>query len=708
MSGKSKKEGVPKEAHAAPSSSSPPVSPVSQDLEIKGPRPPGTQSWTAHLSERWQVVGVCLFLAAIIWVVFSQTAHHGFINYDDGAYIVQNSGVTNGVTYHGVVWAFTWVHAGNWHPVTWISHMMDCQIYGLNPGGHHLTNVLIHTATAILLFLNLRGMTGNLWRSAFVAAVFAIHPLRVESVAWISERKDVLSGLFFMLTIGAYVRYARRRWSAGRYGLVLLMYAMGLMSKPMLVTVPLVLWLLDYWPLNRFRNDPAARPNFRLAGKLILEKVPLLVLSVAVCAITIVAQHGTIQQAEESSSLSLRLGNVLNSYVVYLGQMFWPVHLVVLYPFPHHGLNISGVILSAVLLAGISAGAFILQRRRYLLTGWLWYLIMLVPVIGIVKVGFQSHADRYTYLPQIGLYLLLTWATADLCANWRYRRLLLGGGATVILTALTFCAHTQASYWRNSESLWEHALAYTKDNYIAENSLGYLLLKKGDVDGAIAYCQKALELKPDFVDAHNNLGNALLRKGRVDEAIIQFQKALEIMPDNVDAYNDLGNALLKKGLVDEAIIQFKKALAVEPNNKIVRDNLENALLQKGSVDEVVIRYREALQATPDNAGVLNNLAWLLATCPDGRIRNGVQAVTYAQRACQLTQYSVAPLAGTLAAAYAEAGRYDEAIAMEEKACDLAAKAGDEDLLRKSKELLALYKTHQPFHGVAEKFIPVTP
>jgi len=721
------------------------TAPFAFSMSGKSKQKPGrieTKAKPSDPSDRWRVVGVCIFLAVIVWVVFGQTVHHEFINYDDGSYVIENPGVTNGVTPQAIVWSFTYVHAGNWHPVTWISHMADCELYGLNPGGHHLTNVLLHTTTTVLLFLVLRGMTGSLWRSAFVAAVFAVHPLRVESVAWVSERKDVLSGLFFVLTLGAYVRYARHPWSAGRYGLVMVMFALGLMSKPMLVTAPLVLLLLDYWPLDRFRAESAAGPDFRLAVKLIIEKVPLLALSAAGCAMTVIAQHGAIREAEESSSFSLRLGNVVDSYVVYLGQMFWPIHLAVLYPFPTQGLSSLQVILSAALLAGITAGVLILQRHRYLLTGWCWYLIMLVPVIGIIRVGLQAHADRYTYLPQLGLYLLLTWMAADLCAHWRHRRLLLGGAAAVILTALIFCARWQTAYWRDSESLWAHTLRCTKNNYIAENSLGYMLLKRGEVDGAIADFQKALELKPDFADAHKNLGDALFRKnrvdeailqyqqalrlmpgnadacnnlgnafsklGRMDEAILQYQKALRLMPDNVDVHNNLGNALLKQGRVDDAIVQFQEALDIEPHNREVRENLDNALLQKGGPDEMIARYRKALLATPDNVVILNNLAWLLATCPDGRLRDGVQAIAYAEQACKLTQFGVAPLVGTLAAAYAEAGRYDEAIAMEKKACELAAKAGDADLLKKSQELLALFQAHQPYHGVAEKVIPDTP
>ncbi len=459
-----------------------PVSPADEMPGGADSRPLESEGRPAGLNDRWTVPAVCIFLAAVIWVVFGQTLYHDFVNYDDDDYVCENPEVVRGLTLKGMIWAFTRVHSGNWHPLTWISHMLDCQFYGLNPGGHHLTNVLLHMATAILLFLVLRRMTGFLWRSAFVAAVFAIHPLRVESVAWVSERKDVLSGLFFMLTLGAYVRYVQRQSRVeGRglsaqavpaldcfdYCLVLLFFALGLMCKPMLVTLPFVLLLLDYWPLNRVVPVTDCRNHFQIPRRLVLEKLPLFALAAAACATTLFAQKNALWSFEQIS-FPLRVSNALLSYATYLGQMFWPSGLAVYYPFPTRGGGVAGVVLSLVVLAGISAVVFVLRRRSYLLTGWLWYLIMLVPVIGIVQVAAQTRADRYTYLPQIGLYLLLTWAVADFCTGWRYRRVALGGGSTVILLALIFCARAQTSYWRNSESLWTHTLACTSDNFLCQ------------------------------------------------------------------------------------------------------------------------------------------------------------------------------------------------------------------------------------------------
>jgi tetratricopeptide (TPR) repeat protein len=680
--------------------SSAPVSPVGEMPGLADSRSPESECRPAGLNDRWTVPGVCIFLAAIIWVVFGQTLGHEFVNYDDDFYVYENPAVTRGLTLQGIIWAFTHVHCSNWHPLTWVSHMLDCQFYGLSPGGHHLTNILLHTATAILLFLILRQMTGALWRSAFVAAVFAIHPLRVESVAWVAERKDVLSGLFFMLTIGAYVRYARcvtgDKWQVTRtaasdrapgpsrvtrrpaealakaghpslfYCLVLLFFALGLMCKPMLVTLPLVLVLLDYWPLNRLRADAATEPVFRLAGRLVprrlvFEKLPLLGLAVASCAVTIFAQTKSILPFE-NMSLSLRVGNALISCVAYLGQMFWPSGLAVLYPFTAGGVGVSEVVLSLVLLAGISTGVFILRRRRpCFLTGWLWYLIMLAPVIGIVQVGAQARADRYTYLPQIGLYLLLTWAAAELCAGWRHRRVVLGGGSTIILMALIFCARAQTAYWRNSESLWTHTLACTSDNFIGHNNLGIALFKTGNVDEAMVHYQKALEIKPDFAEAHNNLGNFLFQKGSVDEAMVHYQKALEINPDYAEAHYNLGYALLKMGNVDEAIAHLQKALQINPDYAEAHNNLGYALIQKGSVDEATAHFQKALQINPDYADAHNNLGNMLLE--KGSVD---EAIIHFQKALQIKP-DFTEAHKNLSNALLQKGRVDEAIPHFQKA-----------------------------------------
>jgi len=593
------------------------------------------------LNRRWQLFGICIFLTIAIWLVFGQTVHHQFVNYDDDDYVVKNSQVSRGLTPEGIGWAFTHVHSSNWHPLTWISHMLDCQFFGLNPAGHHLTNVVFHTITALLLFIVLRQMTGAAWPSAFVAAVFAIHPLRVESVAWVSERKDVLSGLFFVLTIGAYVRYTRGPWSLSRYALVFFLFAAGLMCKPMLVTTPLVLLLLDYWPLNRFGSGSQGNGPFRIPRRVILEKLPLLGLALASCLITLSAQKDSMQPVARLSLLP-RLSNAVISYMDYLRQMFWPVDLAVLYPWEKTRLGISNTILSIVILLGISAVIFVLRRRRYLVTGWLWYLIMLGPVIGIVQVGNQARADRYTYLPQIGLYLLLTWMALEIAASWRYRQAILASLSSIILIALVFSAHVQASFWKDSESLWSHALASTTDNIVAEGNLGKACYDKGKTREAMHYFENSLRIAPNQAPIHSCLGVFFLEMGRTEESLAHLQKALEIEPRFGDAHYNLGNTYLQMGQANEAVSHYKMALEIDPND----------------------------------TQALNNLAWTLATFPDALTRDGAKAVELAKRADSLTRGQSAMANATLAAAYAEAGRFADAIKSGERAVQLATAEGN--------------------------------
>ncbi len=674
--------------------------------------------------QRLRVAALCLALAAITFAVFGQTAHHEFIGADDPEYVYENPIVAQGLTPQGIVWAFTGVHVDNWHPLTWLSHMLDCQLYGLHPGGHHVTNVLLHTATVILLFLVLRQMTGALWRSAFVAAVFAIHPLRVESVAWVAERKDVLSGLFFMLTLGAYARHARRPWSWGHYGLVALLFALGLMCKPMLVTLPLVLLLLDYWPLQRAES----------AGKLVLEKLPLLALSGAGCVITLLAQSGAIQSTE-TVSLPLRFANALVTCVVYLGQMVWPAGLALFYPHPQKGLPAWEVGLAGTLLAGLSVVAWKERRRQpWLLMGWVWYLVMLLPVLGIIQVGAQAHADRYTYLPQIGIYVAVTW----LVAEWRVRglqhgpfRVALGSLMTGIIAVLMVCAWKQAAYWKDGETLWTRSLACTTGNSVAHLNFGTALLNKGRVDDAIIHYQEALQIKPDYADAHFNLGIALAQKGRVEEAVTQYQQALQIKPDYAEAHLNLGNALAQKGRVDDAITQYQEALQINPNYTEVHVNLGNALMQKGRLDDAATQYQQALQIKPDyapahvslgivlvqtgrageaiahihqalqvepaNPGFQNNLAWILATCPEASLRDGNKAVKLARQANTLTGGENPVILHTLAAALAEAGRFSEALETAQRALDLAGAQSNTGLAGQLQYEMKLYQTGSAFH-----------
>jgi protein O-mannosyl-transferase len=667
--------------------------------------------------ERWPAAAICLLLAAITFAVFGQTLTHEFIDFDDRTYVYENPMVAGGLSLKGVAWAFTHVQNANWHPLTWLSHMLDCQLYGLHPGGHHLTNVLLHTATVIALFLVLRQMTGALWRSAFVAAVFAIHPLRVESVAWVAERKDVLSGLFFMLTIGAYVRYARHPWSPLRYGLVVLLFAMGLMCKPMLVTLPLVLLLLDYWPLQR------AEPT----EKLVLEKLPLLALSAASCLLTLLVQKEAMSTTA-SISVPLRFANALTTCMVYLGQMVWPSGLAVFYPFPHNGLPPGEVALAGALLAVFSVAAWAARRKQpWLLMGWVWYLVMLLPVVGIIQVGRQAHADRYTYLPQIGIYVAVTW----LVAEWRVNRAAMGSLMAGVVAVLMFCAWKQTGYWKDRETLWTHTLACTTGNDTAHNNLGYVLFQKGRVDEAIDHFRQTLQVDPNYKDAHYNLANALLQKGNVDEAIvqyrealqlkpdhaqalinlgnalrqtgqadeaiIQYQKALQADPDNVAAGNNLGIVLFQKGRTDEALTQFQKVLQINPNNADARVTLGSALLQIGKTDEAINEYQRALQIKPANPEVQNDLAWLLATCPEASLRNGNKAIELAQQANNITGRKNPIILHTLAAAFAEAGKFDDAKLTVQRAVELASAAGRQNLVEQLNKELKRYEAGRPLH-----------
>jgi len=570
---------------------------------------------------------VSVFLAVIVWIAFGRALNHDFVGYDDQSYILRNPRVTNGLTLDGIQWAFTHVHVTNWHPLTTISHMLDCQLYGLQPWGHHLTNILLHAAAAILLFLALRQLTGSFWPSLLVAAVFAVHPLRVESVAWVSERKDVLSGVFFMLTLWAYARYARGNVrSSFWYMTVTVLFALGLMCKPTLVTLPFVLLLLDYWPLGRVRPSSSSRrgetasawPRRNTWSWLVIEKVPLFVLSAASCVATLLAQKQALDLSIKAPLLE-RLGNALISYDVYVGQMIWPAHLAVLYPYPEGNLKVPQVIVALLLLLIISV-AFFLWRKRYpfLLIGWLWYLGMLVPVIGIIQVGSQVRADRYTYLPQIGLYLLVAWGAAELFQRWRRSREVLAAAAVLVIMALTTRSYFQTSYWRDTETLWRHAIASTPNNYIAHTNLAQTLTHAGRFAEAIAECQEALKIKPDFAAAHNNLGVALLRDkqsgdgalghdGAVDEAIEQYREALQINPDFTQAHKNLGIVFMRKGQMEEAIAQFQKTLELEPNDAQAEFSLGSAFLQRREVDEAIAHYQKAVEIRPDYAEARNYL-----------------------------------------------------------------------------------------------------
>ena len=645
---------------------------------------------------RWLAWAVVVFLGVITWFVFGQTLGHDFINFDDGDYVFKNSQVRGGLTWSGLVWAFTHVHAGNWHPLTWISHMADAQFYGLNPAGHHLTNVIIHAVTAALLFLVLRQMTGTFWRSAFVAAVFAVHPLHVESVAWVAERKDVLSGLFFVLTLGAYARYVRRG-GFGLYAIVLALFALGLMCKPMLVSVPFILLLLDYWPLRCFEQKGAT------LGKLVIEKLPFVVLGVAACFVTVFSQGIAIQPIERFPFL-LRIGNALVAYVDYLRQTFWPVNLAIFYPWDAARIHLVSVGIAALILVAISLLVFLLRRRGYPVTGWLWFLIMLGPVIGIVQVGNQAHADRYTYLPQIGLVLILTWGIADLLGRVRALRYVLAPLAILALVPLAWCARTQTSLWHDSERLWAHALSITTDNTVAEENLGQALYQHGKIDEAILHLDKALRIEPNDAIAHGALGAILLRApGQQKEAMAHLQRSLELYPNQPAVHSSLGVALLEAGNASESLVHLQKAIELDPADSDAHYNLGNTLLYLMRPKDAVAEYERAFQMNPKDAEALNNLAWVLATWPDSTGRDGAKAVEWAEKADALTERRSAVHGATLAAAYAEAGRFPEAIKTCERALQLAHEGGDTARAEFISVQLELYRANTPLRD--QRFAP---
>ena len=619
--------------------------------------------WTAN---RFTVAAVCGLLLMAVALVFGQTIRHEFVNFDDDKYVLDNPHIAGGLTAHGIAWAATHSHVGNWHPLTSISHMLDCRFYGLQPGGHHLTNILLHAATAVVLLLVLRCMTGQLWPSALVAALFAVHPLRAESVAWVAERKDVLSGLLFTLTLGAYVGYVRRPFSLWRYVAVATLLALGLMAKPMLVTMPLVLLLLDYWPLGRLGECQggldAGASRSRLL-RLVVEKIPLLILAAASCVATLLAQVEAMSPGD-LVSIPSRIANGLVSYVAYLGQMFYPAGLAVLYPHPGSGLPIWEIVGAVLLLGGISVAAWAWRRQcPYVLVGWLWYLGTLVPVIGLIQVGSQAMADRYTYLPQIGFCLALVWAVRRVSESWPYRRQLCGVASMLAIAVLMACAWRQTALWRDNETLWTHTLACTSRNAVAHTDLGLALVHAGRIDEALAHYREAVEIQPRLVAARNNFGDALLRKKRVDEAMAQFQTAVEINPMHAGSHNNLGLALAQRGATDDAIAHYRKALELKPDYPEAHFNLGDAWVQKGQFEEAFASFRKGLELKPRDPAVHNNFGNGLAQA--GRLD---EAIAHYRQALEIVPGD-GNTYNNLGNALCQQGKIDESIASFQKALE---------------------------------------
>ncbi len=478
-----------------------------------------------------------LALVTVTVAAFYQVYSFEFVNYDDPLYVYENPNIQAGITFKTIKWAFTCGYAGNWHPLTWLSHMLDRQLFGPDPAGHHLTNLVFHIANTLLLFIVLKQMTRAPWRSAFVAALFAIHPLHVESVAWVAERKDVLSAFFWMLTMLAYVRYAERPCMK-RYLLILLFFALGLMAKPMLVTLPFVLLLLDYWPLGRIPNEQEIGKTGR---HLILEKLPFFALSAVSSVVTFFVQRsGGSVRTWQFLPLDYRIFNALVSYTGYIEKMFYPSRLAVLYPHPGAGLPVWQALISFLVLAGVTAVIiYTARRRRYLAVGWLWYLGTLVPVIGLVQVGLQATADRYTYLPSIGIFIMVTWGAAELFSSLHLRKILPATLAGIILAALLVCTRMQVRYWRDSITLCGHALEVTKDNYVMHNNYGNALRDKGRFNEAVTHFERSTKINPRYVKAYVNLGMVYFREEKITQAAACWNEALRLEPDNIGVLNNL-------------------------------------------------------------------------------------------------------------------------------------------------------------------------
>lgn len=540
-----------------------------------------------------------VLLIILTLIVFQGVLHHDFITTDDHIYIVSNPHVTAGLSLRGIAWAFTTWTAANWHPLTWMSHMLDCSLYGMNPAGHHATSLLIHLANVLLLFLLLLRMTGNTWRSAVVAALFAIHPLHVESVAWAAERKDVLSAFFWMLTMWAYVLYTERPVPA-KYALILLTFALGLMSKPVLVTLPFALLLLDYWPLGRYPK--------RRWSSLVWEKVPLFGLAGASGLITCIAQQkGEALVSLQNLPMGVRIANASVSYVTYLCKTFWPSNLAIMYPHPQATLPSWQVIGSALVLALLTLLVLKGRSRPYVTVGWLWYLGILAPMIGLIQVGGQAMADRYTYIPLIGLFIIITWGIAE----WKRWVSVKAVIACMIIIALGIAAGIQVGYWKDAYTVFLHADQVTANNYLANSELGNVLRARGRLDEAAQRYRKALEILPRYEMAHLGLGIVLARQGRFDEAADNLREAIAIRPDYAEAHFVLAACLAGARDPEGAAKEYAEVIRLSPNGPDPYMRLADISLRLNKPDAAISAYRGYLKLAPDDAAIHYKLAMLL-------------------------------------------------------------------------------------------------
>ena len=624
-----------------------------------GPQPSvcGAEEMNQAVTRR-TVLLICLLLVLACLAIYLQVFRFEFVNLDDEDYVTGNYQVRSGLTASSVLWAFTSTAASNWHPLTWLSHIMDYQLYGLNPAGHHLSSLLIHILNTLILFLLLSRMTGSLWRSAFVAALFAVHPMHVESVAWVSERKDVLSTLFGLLTIWAYVRYVDRP-GLKRYALAALVYAIGLMAKPMLVSLPLILLALDYWPLGRFATAENGASKRKTAASLLREKVPLFVLVLASSVVTFVAQQkGGAVSTFTAHPLGVRAANAVVAYVEYMYKMLWPSRLAAYYPHPGSSIPTAEVVFAGVLLIGMTAAVVLMARRHpYLAVGWFWYVVMLIPVIGLVQVGGQAMADRYTYMSFVGLFIIVAWSVPDLATRfWPGRpACALSLLAVGVIAAFTVVAWLQTGHWRNTVTLFENTLANTSDNYVAHSALAVGLAKQGKADRAIEHCRQALDISPRYAEAHTNLATFLLNKGEVNEAIYHYREALRSNPQLAYVHYNLGNALALQRNRADAVSEYREALRIDPDFPLAHVNLANELTSQGKTDEAITHLEHAIRVDPSLAPAHYNLARALASQ-----KRYDEAMVQFEQALKLDP-KLADAHNSLGILLAQEGRNDEAI-----------------------------------------------
>lgn len=581
-------------------------------------------------TQKYRIAFIYLALTVATLAVFWQVRNFEFINYDDNRYITENQHIRTGLTIDNIIRAFTASHFFMWHPVTSLSHMLDCELFGLNPGRHHTVNLLFHIANTLLLFEILRRMTNHLWAGAFVAAVFALHPLNVESVAWVAERKNVLSGFFWMLTIAAYIRYVKYPRTSN-YLMVFSVFSLSLMAKPTTVTLPFALLLLDYWPLDRLQqtmpNENEPVPQFKKLSPwaLVKEKIPLFLLSAALSVITIVTQEGgDVLQLNKQLPFHFRLANALISYATYIGKMICPIHLSVFYP--HPGLNIPlwQPIASFVLLVAVSVILIYFGRRKpYLTTGWLWFLGTLVPVIGLVQAGGQAMAERYAYIPLTGLFIIIAWGASDLMNKWKYQKIASGILSIAVISALSICAWIQTSYWHDGQRLFEHALKVNSKNYMTRNNLGIIFIEQGKFAEAVEQFSSALQANPNYVQAHQNLGIAYDKMGHFKEEVKAYQNAIKLKPDLFEAYYALGAAYGKLSRFGEQIESYRKALKIKPDYAKVHFDLGVAYGKIGRFEDEIESYRLAVKIKPDFVEAYNNLG--VACARIGRFQDSIQA-----------------------------------------------------------------------------------